>query len=914
MVAAAVASLNAAPLNILLDHRGSVKIDIDENLPPWRQEDPSGSYVVSPVFEKVTLENIGDAVVRGCFPAVGTRAPLTLTALTKRLERENDPALALYRLWRGSVRVTASTAHDSAHPLDLLNFIGECSPAAFEAQFISLCSLLGIEVKAAPVQGRPCFDLRAEEEPFYLDIKTGEHFVDLSNTCLASSDHVIDDPLVLLRAKVGRDKNSDFNAGWSHLAAYRMIDALSPHGAASFETMPSQIAVREKRSSGFDLYPREKVELSPSQEGSVSITHTLNLNGRCKRKELNYASPFPIRRIVNTSSSALILGDKTVEPGESLLLDENVFTLKGKFAKAPKGALEVVGSLTAQLFPGLSAGFNRLTLGIKENPSVIAWTYELKEVRQEAGVRVNNRETCFDHCAPYFLLETNGDEAEKIWWQIGLDNEFSVVPSTLDQVEEFSPLITLSPIAETFLNDSTPYYFRVKGLKEGQWSDWSSTFVFTVRKPLSVENITFEPLEGDRFLLDWEREGQNEEGVEYLIFASNAIDFIPSIYYEKQVNAIVNGTVTEEETTDNLIAITRDKHYEVSGHLPFIRVIARKEGQLSPPSSLVHIYGTDLVAPRSVLQKRDGSEDAVRMLLPSAYSWKQNALPFVSNIAREEGSSFQLERLLRAAKGVSLEKYTYQYPDVPNDVWNEVRPYLLPDGHPAWPKLNKIFCKTRATQTPEHFKKAGFRRWRPGRWSRVAASSNPECAEYFIKAYCDNETGVIYDWKKWIHRIRGAETIRECIKRNNIGRSFKVPHKWIYPLPKEPSPPNTRYYVRKNFVLVCENMRIQEHSTNERMYKHDITKELMNGLYTILQECGLNDSVYVFNMPFCKDGKIAIIDTEYHHKWPVPFQKLTSYFPSSLRSYWQRLTFNGGKIPPGIPEHNPPRMDRRDVR
>jgi len=108
-------------------------------------------------------------------------------------------------------------------------------------------------------------------------------------------------------------------------------------------------------------------------------------------------------------------------------------------------------------------------------------------------------------------------------------------------------------------------------------------------------------------------------------------------------------------------------------------------------------------------------------------------------------------------------------------------------------------------------------------------------------------------------------------------------------------------------------MRILEHKDNEHAYKKKMNRTLMEGLYTVLQVCGLYDSVYVFNIPFCKDGRIAVIDTEYHHKWPVPFIKLNKAFSSQMQSYWRQITYKGGKIPDGIPQHNPPRMDRRDV-
>ncbi len=410
---------------------------------------------------------------------------------------------------------------------------------------------------------------------------------------------------------------------------------------------------------------------------------------------------------------------------------------------------------------------------------------------------------------------------------------------------------------------------------------------------------------------------QSEDPIEYLVFGSNSLDFIPSIYCEKQVNAIVNGKITEEEINDNLVAITNKPKIRISGGLAYYRVVARQRGQLSVPSKIIYVYDQGLIQPRNILQViRDNSLSiAKRVLFPPSYPWTEISLPSLCDSIYQENSALKLNSLLRSMTKIDQQEYDqYELPNVSEEVWQAIRPYLLPENHPAWAKLNRIFCKTRATQSPEHFKKAGFNRWHPGRWSRVSASSHPEMQEYFIKAYCDTELGILYDWKKWLHRIAGAETIRECIKSYELQNNFKVPHKWIYPLPKFPSPPNSSQYIRKNFILVCENMQIHESSMNEKMYKEKMNRKLLDGLYTILQVCGLYDSVYVFNMPFCKDGRIAFIDTEYHHKWPVPFQKLTSRFSKNMQSYWKKITYKGGKIPDGVSEFNPPRMDRRDIK
>lgn len=679
-----------------------------------------------------------------------------------------------------------------------------------------------------------------------------------------------------------------------------------------------------RRAKGFDLYPGDalifETALNRPELASheCAIEHRLNLNSRFMSHHWEYLSVFPINRLTNHTTGPLLLIDQNVElqPGESFTFKEPLFQVQLSSPKKAEGQLILSGTSAWSLFPAISQGNNVVHLGSKKNQSRIYFRYEINDAIEQNAIKapeILNQSQLFDYCSPQFLLSST--KADKIWWQIGLDNQFQLVPSNLDQVENASTVISLSLINETFLNPETTYYFRVKGSQNGQWSDWSPPFAFKVNKPVSVEKVIFEQTDDNHYELNWEHSADKlDESIEYLVFGSNSLDFVPSIYCNKQVNAIVNDEVVEDEINDNLIAVAKKARIQIQGNLAYYRIIARKDGQLSVPSTIIHVYDHELIQPRNVLQFEtiDSKIVAKRVLFPTTYPWSVNSLPRVSNSKKFENNFAKLQLLLRASKSLK-PKHSYEFPKVEEFVWEEVRPYLLPENHPAWAKLNRVFCESRVTESTENFRKAAFRRYNPGRWSRVSASSHPEFPEYFIKAYCDTELGILYDWRKWIHRIKGAEMIRFCIKTNHLENDFKVPHKWIYPLPKHPAPKKGPQYLRKNFILVCENMGILEHSANEDKYKHHLTQKLMNGLYIILQTCGLYDSVYIFNMPFCKDGKIAIIDTEYHHKWPVPFSKLTKYFPKNLQSYWKQITYKGGKIPDGQNEFNPPRMDRRDI-
>ena len=920
-----LSNLEAKSLEFFLDHTTQKTFQLQSVIPEHAQEQPFAESSFPPLYcQQLKVENTGDQPIKNCFPYVNQSPCPTLEDLASKLADEAYPLLALYRLWNQSVVKDDDASETKYHPLDLLNFKGACSPEAFSHHFIKLCNALGMEIRLANVHGKDSYDFNLDDEWSFLDLSNQQFYLGRDNERLVSSEEIMDDPFLALRTKYDRQaKQIDFKEAWKQLARFEILEPAS--------AMPVVISSNDlkKRPHGLDLYPCETLVFgTPANHPELakyecSIEQTFNLEARQVPLLWNYHSPFPIQKLMNQSSVSIQLIDQKIEllPGESLIFkDEGIFHVSLKFAAHPKGQIILGGICARTFFPHLTNGQNHLSLGAMENPSVVRFCYEVDEALEGARVptlQILNDHDTFDYSSPYFQLGLPLVDYEMIWWQISPDSNFQLIPSNFDQVESYASTLSLPLISETFFNPGNTYYFRVKGYCKGQWSEWSTPYTFVTNKPLAVEEVEFDQLDENDYELNWERFAEDsDEPIEYLIFGSNALDFIPSIYCDRQVNAIVDGEVTDEELNDNLIAITLEPKIKVQGGLAYYRIIARQRGQLSVPSPIIHVFDQDFIQPRNILQIVEGEDhhqlQAKRTLFPPSYPWMETALPRISVPVAKENNLIKLQAVLRSATKLENKSH-YESPEVTDEIWNEVRPYLLPANHPAWPKLNRVFCKSRATQNSETFKRAGFKRYRPGRWSRVSASSHPEFNEYFIKAYCDCEVGIIYDWKKWIHRIKGAETIKACIVKYKLQSDFKVPRKWLYPLPKHPSPPKNPHYVRKNFILVCENMRIHEHDTNEKMYKKKMTHKLMNELYTVLQVCGLYDSVYCFNIPFCKDNRIAVIDTEYHHKWPVPFRKLNSKFSKEMRLYWEKMTHNGGRIPDGVNQHNPPRMDRRDI-
>ncbi len=879
---------------------------IDDHLleSPWHHQDNISQHYC----QEVSIENRGHEVLENCMPFVNQQASLyTLEGISQQILKEKDPLLALYHLWNQSIFLSESITDEEKDPLYLLNVMGCSNKEQYTSGFVQLCLLMGMSARPANIYGEDYYDFSNQSGWKLFDLFSNQLYFSLNNRSLASSEEVMDDPFLALRTKYPRKAASiDFKKAWENLAHFEI---LTPCLEEEVNVMLFKDS--DDKVIGFDLYPGEKLiyqgthlyqDLLPSQ---CSIQHLVDPQARQEETQLSYSSPFPIRTIYNGTSSPVLLKaqDYFVQPGETLaLLDSDILNLDMSLSHVhSSGYIAISSTCSWNLFPKLSRGTNLIHLGTEDNPTTVRVTYELNEEMEILPVctlKVVNHSPVFDHSTPLFLLEeTTNRDIESIWWQISPHSEFDLVPSNFEQVQPFTSSVTLPAITDTFFNPGETYFFRVKGCTKEVWGEWSEPFAFSVKKPQPITDIELAKLDQGQYQMSWEDHG---DATDYLIFGSNSLDFIPSVYCDIQINALVDGEVIEEEPNQNLVAITSETKFTVDGSLAYYRIIARHREQLSVPSPLTHIYDQDLSQTRTVLQlieKDDQHTIAKRAEFPTnSYAWLEAAdysssLPVVSDIVVKAIANLPFSAHMKSLE--STKPYTPS-PYVTESIWNEVRPYLLPENHPVKPKLDRMFSARRVTLSSRTFKRAGFPRSRIGRVSHVMASNHPELLGYYIKAFADTDLKIKEDWKKWIIRIQGAHSIRKCIERHGYQAKFKVPNKWIYPLPPEPSPPHSNQCLRKNFILVAEDMKIYDQESNKKRYKTKMTTELLNNLYTILQEEGLFDSVYAFNVPFSKDGKLAFVDTEHHHRWPVPFYKLNKYFSSHMAKYWKYLIANKG--------------------
>lgn len=491
----------------------------------------------------------------------------------------------------------------------------------------------------------------------------------------------------------------------------------------------------------------------------------------------------------------------------------------------------------------------------KSKPNQENTTYKESE---NCHIAIINNISFFDHETPYFNIWTDVSSPDKIWWQISSDPTFTEVVPNFDQIESFTTIVTLDLITETFLNPENTYYFRAKVLSGNAASPWSETYSFFVDKPRQVQEVEFRKIENEKFEISWQKDPS--PSTEYLIFGSNSQDFIPSLYYDKQVLAITNQNEVETAPSYNLIAITPSNKIEVDGSLAYYRIIAIDKDCFSVPSDLIYVYDNDLNQRRDRLVLLDG--EGIKRACFNACN------PYLSI--------------------TSLFKDYASHPYISQETWQRVKPYLLPHNHPIRPVLDLMFSKKRISQSLLSLQEAGFKtRGGPNNHSKTIFCRHKNLKGSVVKIIPDEYHAD--EVTRLIARIVGAETAQGIIDKYNYHKIMKVPRKWLYVLPPEPSPPPE--YSRKNFILVADDMNIFAREENYPIWQSFLmTKERLHAIYTVITEGGFNDCVYAFNIPFAKDGKTAFIDTEDHHKWPIPYRLLRKYLSPEMQLYWDQLT------------------------
>lgn len=722
-------------------------------------------------------------------------------------------------------------------------------------------------------------------------------FLRWDNHSTARLNDILNDPLLVLRTKADEQYGPhDVVRAWENFSKF------DPFAPAVDEVRRMEEFIADTISKKTDLYPGEKLifhynrQPDPICEFPISpnkyriVEHHINFNQRLCLGRYVIKSGYPIYRILNSGNGNIEILEadqrRLIEPAQSY--DScPVYELQVALESPEEQHLVLFCLVAKSAFPLLEKGSNRFNLGTETNPTEICATYTLNPIYETEEITLTrpslmNTESVFDHALPYFCLKTDSLEYENIWWQISNRPDFSVIHPNFEGIWEYQELISLDHLTASFFNSGEPYYFRFRVQLKEIWSEWSSPFEFQVFKPQAIKKVEFEKLSTKHFELKWEQQPDTL----YLVFASNAFDFIPSIYFDKQINALESGEIKAYDRNDNLLFKTAESRIEIDDSYAFYRIVAERNGNYGIPSPIIHIWDQKLSFPRTVLQSDD--RGSIRIPFPKPYPYWDEFCP--DNLLRGiQSSSRGFFQTYTDLKKAVLDRYVIPQ-HVSQEVWDKVSPYFLPENHPIKAQLDRIFSAFRVTEHSQNVARADFDNNKPGQFSHTTVTTHPKLKGYLIKLYTDDQA--IVDWQKWLRRIEGAQIIRDAVAAHGYKKYFKVPQKWIYPLPPEPAPINEKD--RKNFILVAEDMQILKNGKNSKSWKNDMTPDRLDAFWTIVHGYGLSDSVYNFNVPFAKDGKQAFIDTEYYYRWPVPVDRTLRYLSTSMQKYWLKLIEQGG--------------------
>jgi hypothetical protein len=242
-------------------------------------------------------------------------------------------------------------------------------------------------------------------------------------------------------------------------------------------------------------------------------------------------------------------------------------------------------------------------------------------------------------------------------------------------------------------------------------------------------------------------------------------------------------------------------------------------------------------------------------------------------------------------------KYPYN-PLVPYEVWVVLEPYFLPEEHPAKRGLDEIFSKQRVIQSEETFSSAGFGKVKYRGEYKIILGKHRSIPGVVLKIFLDTQP-FVDEWRNWLRRIEGAKVIQTYLTEKQF-KKFKVPKKWIYPIPQYPAPSEGFECYRKNFILVAEDMSIKNHDEIKKDYKN-LKKKNVSQLFMILRDLVLYDSIYIDNTPSTMQESFAFVDTEHFHGAnSVNYGRITRYFSTKMGLYWESMIKYGG--PEYIPE------------
>lgn len=216
--------------------------------------------------------------------------------------------------------------------------------------------------------------------------------------------------------------------------------------------------------------------------------------------------------------------------------------------------------------------------------------------------------------------------------------------------------------------------------------------------------------------------------------------------------------------------------------------------------------------------------------------------------------------------------------------------YIMPCNHPLKRRLDKLFASMRVLDSLESLTKAGFLAAKPQPRTRLIVTTHPAMAGYIFKLYTDDE--LFYyrnepEERTWMLRARGAALLRKEIAKQKWEPYFTVPKKWIYFLPSDSPSPFIGRLDRRS-ILVEDKMDLLPPAEIKACWMNgSVSVEQLDKLAYLIKKLGFRGGCKWDNVPICRDGRIAFIDTQNYLSWPLPYERLFHVLRGDLAERWR---------------------------
>ncbi len=565
----------AGPVAVELRDSRPATIVLESAVDDAHLANPPGYFPVEPpvarIVERIVIENAGSAPIRdpdvrlNGQPLLPLPDPLAAFGL-----KDAKDLFALFTAWRDR-RIHGSTDLDANRdPLEVMRTFGAtfCGDDARALGAITIPH--GGEVRFARLNGHSAAEHRVNGEWALLDGDQNAIYLRWDNSTPASAADIVADPMLALRTKIyGRHANWEAPTAWQNASRFEFLETSKPVKTLRLKHPP--------RPRNWELLPGEKIviHLDRGPEAALGATEGLRRDAALRSAAC----------LVEFQANAVARHGKVTLP----------FALAGATGEPVYEAAAEGGPILCQAaraqFPSLRTGRNVVT-----GPGILRVSFETRETVRQAVPPPRIEVAAGLPGVPRFKLEAG--VSDLLWWQIGADREFRLVPPNLDRVAASAP--QAGPPGEldaTFLSPGGEYFFRAKVRREGVWSDWSEPVAFRVNKPVQPHLESVERLVDGNVRVRWKPMAAGE----MMIFGSDRLDFLPEIFAGVEPTRIENGAVREGRPARNLLAtVAASQGAAIVPARGVYRMIARASGAISVPSALGRLAG----APVRVLQNR----------------------------------------------------------------------------------------------------------------------------------------------------------------------------------------------------------------------------------------------------------------------------------------------------------------------